>query len=72
MPVRAKLPKGEGKRVPLNMRTTKETRARLERAAADSGRSLVQEVEYRLEMSFRDDDIVDRIFATMEGRKHAA
>ena len=46
---------GEGKRYPLNMRTTKEVRDLLERAAARSGRSLVQEVEYRIESSFRDD-----------------
>lgn len=53
MPTRAKLPEGEGKRVPLNMRTTKEIRSCLERAAADSGRSLAQEVEFRLEQSFQ-------------------
>jgi hypothetical protein len=41
-----------GKRYPLNMRTTKETRDRLEAAAVASGRSLVQEVEARLEASF--------------------
>ena len=60
MPSRAKLPPGEGKRVPLNMRTTQETRDRLAKAAADSGRSLVQEVEYRLERSFLDEDARDR------------
>ncbi len=52
MPARAKLPPGEGKRVPLNMRTTRETREKLEKSAAGSGRSLAQEVEYRLERSF--------------------
>ena len=56
MPARAKLPPGEGKRAPLNMRTTQEIRARLEKAAADSGRSLVQEVETRLERSFLVED----------------
>lgn len=44
--------RAEGKRYPLNMRTTKEMREKLERAAAKSGRSLVGEVEYRLERSF--------------------
>jgi len=44
--------KGQGKRYPLNMRTTKEIREKLERAAAQSGRSLVQEVEHRLQKSF--------------------
>ena len=43
---------GSGKRVSLNMRTTKETREMLESAAAQSGRSLVQEVERRVEDSF--------------------
>jgi hypothetical protein len=40
-----------GKRHPLNMRTTKELREKIERAALASGRSLVQEVEFRLEQS---------------------
>ncbi len=56
MPARAKLPPGEGKVAPLNMRTTKEIRERLEKAAADSGRSLVQEVETRIERSFLIED----------------
>jgi hypothetical protein len=46
-------PTGGAKRYPLNMRTTRETRERLEAAAAASGRSLAQEVEFRLEQSFR-------------------
>ena len=44
-----------GKRYPLNMRTTRELREKIERAALVSGRSLVQEVEFRLEQSFRDE-----------------
>ena len=56
MPARAKLPPGEGKRVPLNMRTTREVRGRLEKAASDSGRSLAQEVEYCLERVLRGDE----------------
>ena len=66
MPARAKLPPGEGKRTPLNMRTTRELRERLEREAADSGRSLAQEVEVRLERSFRDEDALIKAFG---GRK---
>ena len=42
-----------GKRYPLNMRTTRELRDKIEEAAMASGRSLVQEVEFRLEQSFR-------------------
>jgi hypothetical protein len=46
---------GGGKRHPLNMRTTKETRERLEAAASANGRSLAQEVEVRLERSFAEE-----------------
>jgi hypothetical protein len=53
----------EGKRYPLNMRTTKEMREKLERAATESGRSLVGEVEYRLERSFDRDEVV-KLFNT--------
>src|SRR5258708_35842855 len=42
-----------GKRYPLNMRTTKEIRDRLEAEAVANGRSLAQEIELRLEASFR-------------------
>jgi TraY domain len=45
---------GGGKRYPLNMRTTKETRERLEAAAVANGRSLAQEVEARLDQSFNE------------------
>jgi hypothetical protein len=44
--------KGAGKKSPLNMRTTKALRKKLEAAAGSSGRSLVQEVEFQLEQSF--------------------
>ena len=45
-----------GKRYPLNMRTTKELRDKIEAAARQSGLSLVQEVERRLERSFQRED----------------
>lgn len=70
MPARAKLPKGKGKRVPLNMRTTNEMRARIERAAADSGRSLVQEVEFRLEQSFSDESARTELLFREAGGSH--
>lgn len=44
-----------GKRHPLNMRTTKVLREALEASAVENGRSLAQEVEQRLENSFRQD-----------------
>ena len=57
---------GTGKRVALNMKTTEDVRARLEEAAAASGRSLTAEVEHRLEMSFDEDAIRDRIDALQQ------
>lgn len=64
----AKKSETAGKRYPLNMRTTLETRQRLERAARASGRSLVQEVEYRLDKSFSDEDWQKRIFGGLKAR----
>jgi hypothetical protein len=52
------------KRYPLNMRTTKSLRQRLERAAKKSGRSLAQEVERRLERSL---DIEQHLVVTRGG-----
>lgn len=51
-PGRPPTPPAKAKRYPLNLRTTKERRRQLERAAYKSGRSLVQEVEHRLDQSF--------------------
>jgi hypothetical protein len=48
-----------GKLHPLNMRTTAEIRTRLVKAAADSGRSLAQEVEHRLERSFQNKETLE-------------
>src|SRR5262245_18075923 len=58
MPPRSKNLGAAPKRVPLNMRTTQEMREKVERAAAQSGLSLVQEVERRLEKSFRDEEVL--------------
>src|SRR6266567_1444577 len=55
-----------GKRYPLNMRTTKELRDKIEQAAAASGRSLVQEVEFRLERSFQQQEIEKEIERKLE------
>ena len=48
--------KEAGKRYPLNMRTTREMRERLEAEARASGRSLAQEVEFRLQRSIQKTD----------------
>jgi hypothetical protein len=55
-----------GKRYPLNMRTTKELRDKIENAAMASGRSLVQEVEFRLERSFQQQEIEKELMARLD------
>jgi hypothetical protein len=55
-----------GKRYPLNMRTTKELRDKIEEAAILSGRSLVQEVEFRLERSFQQQEIEKELMARLD------
>lgn len=51
--------RGERKRHPLNVRTTRKLREKIDQAAGISGRSLVQEVEQRLEQSFDRDVMVN-------------
>jgi hypothetical protein len=58
-----------GKRYPLNMRTTKELRGKIEEAAMASGRSLVQEVEFRLERSFRQQEIERELKNALDAQK---
>ncbi|MEE7450010.1 hypothetical protein MRF4_20585 [Methylobacterium radiotolerans] len=48
----AKLPDTEGRRHAMGFRTTLEGRSRIEEAARQSGRSVSQEIEARLEFSF--------------------
>jgi TraY domain len=47
--------KPTGERIAILSRTTRELRQQLEQAAEQSGRSLSQEIEYRLERSFEDE-----------------
>jgi hypothetical protein len=62
---RPPLPRGKGKRYNLGIRTTKELRDLLRKAAALSGRSVAQEIEFRLERSFeRDESVKDAMTAT--------
>src|SRR5262245_29480183 len=56
MPRRAEGVESAGKRFPLNMQTNKSMHDKLRTAASASGRSLVQEVESRLERSFEQDE----------------
>lgn len=48
----------EGRRVPLSLRTTQSVRSRLDVAAIQAGRSLTQEVEFRLEKSLEQDELI--------------
>ncbi len=53
---RPRLPAGQVKRFPLNMRTTRETRQKIEAAAKGSGRSLAQQVEWLVEKALADEE----------------
>ena len=46
----------EGKRATFTTRITPKTRAALDRVSKETGRSVSQEVEFRLEQSFRDEE----------------
>lgn len=46
----------KAKREVIAVRATQEFRAKIDRAAAASGRSMSQEIEYRLEQSFKEDE----------------
>ena len=53
--LKAKRPKRVDRRKTTSTRITPETRARLEEGVAQSGRSLAQEIEFRLEQSFAEE-----------------
>lgn len=56
-PRRGRPPKGgDAKRHAVGIRTTRELKAQIEEAAEASGRSMAQEIEYRLETSFKDEE----------------
>lgn len=59
-------PANEPRRYPLNLRTTAEIREKMRAAAAKSGRSLVQELEYRIENSFGRDTVFDLLLGGTE------
>jgi hypothetical protein len=56
---------GEGKRVTHTMRVRAATREKLKAAAAESGRSMSEEIEYRVEKSFWEEDLVTRLRAAL-------
>jgi len=50
-----------GERVPLGLRVTPETKARLDSAAASAGRSQSQQAEFLIEQALRDEDAMARL-----------
>jgi hypothetical protein len=60
-----------GERVPLSLRVTPETKARLDQASTASGRSQSQEAELRLERSFREEELLPQLIAAAFGERFA-
>jgi hypothetical protein len=54
----------EEKREPISIRTTPSVKARMAVAASKSGRSLTQEIEFRLEKSLEQDDLL-KIYSSL-------
>jgi hypothetical protein len=52
---RPRLPAGQAKRASFNTRLREHTKERLEQAAASAGRSLSEEIEFRLEQTLEDE-----------------
>ena len=55
---RPRLPPDQGKRASFTTRIRAELRGRLDREASRVGRSLSEEIEFRLELSVRDQDVL--------------
>jgi hypothetical protein len=61
------------RRIPISLRVTPATKAALEKASAKNGRSLTQEIEMRIDRTFRDDAVLTElraIRAMLDGRMH--
>jgi hypothetical protein len=61
-----------GERVSLGLRVTSRLKALLDQAAKDSGRSQSQEAEFRIELSFRDQDVLLEALQLIYGKEFAA
>ncbi len=70
--LKAKRPKRVDRRKTTSTRITPETRARLEEGAAQSGRSLAQEIEFRLEQSFAEEKSQSFIATVAAGGVYAS
>jgi hypothetical protein len=60
-----------GERVPVSWKMSPESKARIERAAEESGRSMSQEIELRLEQSFEREDRAPALLEAVYGRRLA-
>ena len=56
----------------MSFRATPELKAKLDRACELNGRSLAQEIEFRLEGSFREQEIIEGALATVSRRSRRA
>jgi TraY domain len=61
-----------GERFPMSFRATPELKAKLVLACEVNGRSLAQEIEFRLEGSFREQELIERALATVSRRSRRA
>jgi hypothetical protein len=66
-----KAPIKQGEKVQIGVRVSPAMQARLSDAAQDSGRSLTQEAEMRLEHSFDRQDLLSEVLVTAFGRRPA-
>jgi hypothetical protein len=57
-----------GERVPMSHRVRPELKQKMDRAAAENGRSVAQEIELRLEQSFRSEALRDQVLELAFGR----
>lgn len=64
--MRVKSHRGAAKLYPLNIRTTASVRLRMVAACRESGRSLASEVERRIDLSFRYEEILQRLDALQD------
>src|SRR5947207_263931 len=64
---RPPLPAGEGKRASFNTRISPQLKMQLQLAAAEAGRSLSEEIEYRLALSLERQNVLDEVFELVFG-----
>jgi hypothetical protein len=61
-----------GERFPMSFRATPELKEKLDRACELNGRSLAQEIEFRLEGSFREQQLIEGALAAISRESRRA